>query len=86
MSTLRDVQPTQAGTPSPAARFEWRTFLARVAGALKTYRNAHKRLRDGHFRRERSAQERFLSKATDHRELEHLERAWEHRHVEMWRI
>ncbi len=55
--------------------------------AWKAYRQARaEALIDRYFRRERNEHERFLSKASDHYELERLERAWERRHADVWRV
>ena len=62
-------------------------MLARLLRAWTTRRQARAGSGiDAYFARERNDHERFLSKATDVYELERLERAWEHRHIDMRRV
>lgn len=87
MDTLGNIQPALARSASLAATFDWRALLERLVDTWRTYRQASaERWLDGHFRRQRNAHERFLAKATDHYELERLERSWERRHTDMWRV
>jgi hypothetical protein len=87
MSTLSSIQPAQAGTAPHFDASDWRAILVRFVAAWKARQQARAQRRlDGYFRRERNEHERFLSNATDHYEVERLERAWERRHVDLWRV
>ena len=87
MSTLSNPQPAQTGKASYFDASDWRTIVDRFVAAWKARQQARAQRRiDGYFQRERNEHERFLSNATDHYELERLERAWEHRHIDLWRV
>ena len=87
MSTLGNVQSAPARSASLASTFDRRSLLERLVDTFRRYRQASaERWLDGYHRRQRDAHERFLAKATDPYELERLERAWERRHTDMWRV
>ena len=87
MSTYDNIQPSLTRSAALASTFDWRARLERLVDRWRTHRQASaERWLDGYFRRQRNAHERFLAKATDHYELERLERAWERRHTDMWRV
>ena len=87
MSTHCNAQALQ---PSNALTFKGsalRSVVDRLIQAWTVRRQARAGQGiDAYFARERSEHERFLSKATDVYQLERLERAWEHRHIDMWRV
>jgi hypothetical protein len=81
MSTLSRTESMATRNAAPFDISALQGFLARLVAAWRAHQQARaEQLLDAHFRRERSEHERFLSKATDHYELERLERAWERRH------
>lgn len=87
MSTLSSIPPAQTGTAAYFDANDWRAIFARFVAAWKAHQQARAQRRiDGYFRRERNEHERFLSNATDHYELERLERTWERRHSDLWRV
>jgi hypothetical protein len=87
MSTLSAIHTARMRVPAHFDLSRLRTILGRLVTAWKSYRQARAgALIDRYFRRERNEHERFLSKASDHYELERLERAWERRHADVWRV
>lgn len=87
MSTPYNVQAARPPATAPFEASALRSMLDRLIRAWTAHRQV--RAKDGidaYFTRERNEHERFLSKATDVYELERLERAWEHRHMDMWRV
>jgi hypothetical protein len=87
MNTLANIQPAHTGTAAHFDGSDWRAIFARFVAAWKARQQARAQRRiDGYFRRERDEHERFLSNATDHFEVERLERAWERRHNDLWRV
>jgi hypothetical protein len=66
------------------------TLRERLADALarvRAWREARAAARlDGHHVRERNAHERYLAQARDVFELERLERDWQRRHSDLWRV
>jgi len=64
-----------------------RQKLERVINAWKLRQQSRAdRWIDGYFRRERDAHERFLECAGDRYQLERLERDWDRRHADFWRV
>jgi hypothetical protein len=87
MSTLSSIQPAQIATPPDFDASGWRAIAARFVDGWKARWQARAERRiDGYFRHERNEHERFVSNAADHYELERLEREWERRHVDVWRV
>jgi hypothetical protein len=87
MSTLSNIQPAQTGNARHFDASDWRTIVDRFAAAWKARLQARAQRRlDGYYRHERNEHERFLSKATDHYEVERREREWERRHIDLWRV
>ena len=87
MSTLSNIQPAQTGNAPYLDASGWRTIVDRFVAAWKARLQARAQRRlDGYFQRERNEHERFLSSATDHYEVERLEREWERRHIDLWRV
>ena len=65
----------------------WRQKLGRLFAAWRVAQRARAERRiDDHFRRDREAHERHLARAHDHYELERLERDWDRRHADFWRV
>ena len=70
------------------------TFFLPLAHRLEGWRSAlrrqydawHQAWIDQHFRRQREARERYLSRARDPFELERLERAFDRGGSEPWRV
>jgi hypothetical protein len=63
------------------------TPFARLAESWKAFRQERAdRSIDRYFARERTARERFLAHASDHFELERLERDWDRRQSAAWRV
>ena len=87
MSTLSNIESSQTRIASYFDPSALRLLFARLSAEWKARQQARAEQRiDGYFRRDRNEHERFLSNATDHYELERLERAWERRHVDVWRV
>lgn len=87
MSTLSSIPPAQTGTAPHFEASDWRAIFVRFVAAWKARQQARAQRRlDGYFRHERNEHERFLSNAKDHYEVERLERAWERRHIDPWRV
>lgn len=86
MSTLCN---TENATNSAAASYgvrQSKNIVNRIAGAWIRFRDARTERRlDRHLLRAPNAQERFLSKATDHYDLERLELEWARRQADPWR-
>jgi hypothetical protein len=81
MSTLSGIQPARTGTGAHFDVPALQALFARLAAAWKACQQARAQHRlNGHFHRLRDEHERFLASATDHYDLERLERAWERRH------
>ncbi|HVF63833.1 MAG TPA: hypothetical protein VNE58_07560 [Casimicrobiaceae bacterium] len=81
MSTVGSVCRASVTTPA------WRAAVTQALNAFTAWRTERERRRlDGHYRRERSAHERFLENARDPYELERLERDWERRDADIWRV
>lgn len=71
------------GITSPS----WRQKLERLVAAWKLGQTARADQQiDDHFRREREAHEHYLARAGDRYELERLERDWDRRHADFWRV
>ncbi len=87
MATIAHLQATPPGAGTPVVASKWRATLARLAAAWKARQQALADQRiDRYFSRARGEHERFLSHAADHYELERLERSWERRHTDVWRM
>ena len=87
MSTLSNTQLAQTGNASYFDVSDWRTIVDRFVAAWKVRQQARaQRHLDGYHRHERDAHERLLARATDHYEVERLEREWERRHIDLWRV
>ena len=81
MSTL-----CNSHSPSIFDSRRWKALLLRAADAWKRSQQARAdRYLDLYYRRTRGERERYLSRATDHYELERLEQAWERR-ADQWRV
>jgi hypothetical protein len=64
-----------------------RRTLGRLLDALKQgLKDSAERRIDEHFQRERDARERHLAHAGDHYELERMERDWDRRRADFWRV
>ena len=86
MSTPCNVQAVRSPTTPFFDASALRAMLDRLRRAWTARRQARaEKGVDAYFARERKEHERFLSQATDAYQLEHLERAWERRHIDMWR-
>ena len=82
MSTLCETQTTSSNLPE-----RLKSLLQRIAETWKRSQQARAdRHLDLHYRRTREERERYLSRASDHYELERLEQAWERRHADVWRV
>ena len=87
MSTLSNIQPAQTPTAPYFDASDWRAIVVRFVAAWKARRHARAAHDiDRYFQRELREHERFLANAADHYELERLEREWERRHVDVWRV
>jgi hypothetical protein len=87
MSTLSNVHAAQSRAAFTFDTSALRALFARLVAAWQARQAARAEQRiDGYFSRVRNEHERFLAKATDHYELERLERAWERRHIDTWRM
>ena len=87
MSALSNLESSQTRIAPLSDLSAIGPLFDRLLAAWKAHRQASADRRiDGYFRRERSEHERFLSNASDHYELERLERAWSRRHDDVWRV
>lgn len=86
MSTPCNVQAAPGPASSVFDTSVLRSLLDRLMGAWKARRRALGQDVDAYFARQRNEHERFLSKATDIYELERLERTWERRPIDVWRV
>lgn len=76
--------------PAPVASraaASWQRMLGRARRAWNEWRG-ERRLRslDAYHRRQRDAFESYLGHARDHYELERMERDWQRRHADTWRV
>lgn len=87
MTTLTTTRPSAGFARSSAASPAWRAAITRFVEWWKQRRDERNAERlDRHYRGERNRHERYLSRARDVYELERLERDWQRRHLDLWRV